>query len=351
MVVPKKQIRIIMNPSGLKHESYNSDIKAYGKNVIENKVMLKQIAPTDGSTVAANVNQYKFNGMEYQTELGLNWYDMDMRDYDPAICRWTGIDPVTHFDQSPYLAMNGNPVFYADPSGADGVGGETYSSVFGMQVSTPNSSDRIIGYSVGHTFGSLDENIGAAWGDGGILPYNSIDRFDRANLDSFFDNLDHPKTQSNIEVGTLSEGVFDTESGGIIFPSFTILWKNYPHDINGEHQHPSSNLAYHNQCAIRMSVCLIMSGISLKGYPKDDLDKDNGKWALTANRLKYFISQYNKNFKKISQTEFESKYWNQTGIIYIVPPPGGVGHIDLFNQGKTGSGYYLGSEIWFWPIK
>lgn len=44
---------------------------------------------------------------------------MDLRDYDPAIGRWTGIDPVTHFEQSPYCGMDNNPVSFADPSGAD----------------------------------------------------------------------------------------------------------------------------------------------------------------------------------------------------------------------------------------
>jgi hypothetical protein len=148
--------------------------------------------------------------------------------------------------------------------------------------------------------------------------------------------------------------------GDMAFPSFSTLWNNYPGmNADGTYAHPSSNPAYRNQCAIRMSDCLIKSGVSLTGYPKDDLDKDYGKWALTANRLKFYLSQKNKNFVRVSQDEFESKYWNQTGIIYIAPPPGGIGHIDLFNRGVTGSGkggppgagYYLGSEIWFWNIK
>jgi len=46
-------------------------------------------------------------------------YDMDMRDYDPAIGRWVSQDPVVHFDYSPYSAFDNNPVFWSDPSGAD----------------------------------------------------------------------------------------------------------------------------------------------------------------------------------------------------------------------------------------
>jgi len=46
---------------------------------------------------------------------------MDVRSYDPAIARWTGIDPITHHDFSPYQAFDNNPVFFADPSGADSI--------------------------------------------------------------------------------------------------------------------------------------------------------------------------------------------------------------------------------------
>lgn len=54
-----------------------------------------------------------------QEELGLNTYAMDARMYDPAIARWVVQDPVVHHDYSPYSAFNNNPIFYADPSGAD----------------------------------------------------------------------------------------------------------------------------------------------------------------------------------------------------------------------------------------
>ena len=45
--------------------------------------------------------------------------EMDLRQYDPAIGRWTGIDPVTHHSMSTYTAFDNNPVFWADPSGAN----------------------------------------------------------------------------------------------------------------------------------------------------------------------------------------------------------------------------------------
>ncbi len=57
--------------------------------------------------------------MELDETTGL--YEMDLRRYDPAIARFTAIDPVVHHSMSPYNAFDGNPVFWADPSGANAV--------------------------------------------------------------------------------------------------------------------------------------------------------------------------------------------------------------------------------------
>ncbi|PKP23919.1 MAG: hypothetical protein CVU03_14170 [Bacteroidetes bacterium HGW-Bacteroidetes-2] len=62
---------------------------------------------------------YKFGGKELQSEFGVEMYAMGMRQYDPAIARWVVQDPVTHHSMSPYNSFDNNPVFWADPSGAD----------------------------------------------------------------------------------------------------------------------------------------------------------------------------------------------------------------------------------------
>ncbi|SNY94433.1 RHS repeat-associated core domain-containing protein [Flagellimonas pacifica] len=79
-----------------------------------------------GNSVA---NRWKYNGVEFEESLGLNLYEMPLRQYDPSIAKWTSIDPVTHFSTSTYTAFDNNPVFWADPSGADSwkyLGGGTY---------------------------------------------------------------------------------------------------------------------------------------------------------------------------------------------------------------------------------
>ncbi|WP_415782677.1 RHS repeat domain-containing protein, partial [Flavobacterium jumunjinense] len=81
-------------PFGLKHEGYNSNNQQSNYN-------------------------YKYNGKELQTELGLNMYDYGARNYDPAIGRWMNIDPLAekYIDYSPYNYVLNNPVKFVDPDG------------------------------------------------------------------------------------------------------------------------------------------------------------------------------------------------------------------------------------------
>src|SRR5690554_4598842 len=104
-------------PFGLKHSVYTAgrlrDFEVDFSNPEGEHVFLTPVTKTE--------YQYKYNGKEWQDELGLNMYAMDLRQYDPAIGRWVVQDPVTHFEYSPYNAFDNNPVFWADPSGADAV--------------------------------------------------------------------------------------------------------------------------------------------------------------------------------------------------------------------------------------
>ncbi len=103
-------------PFGLKHKGYNYVISSNGNSIAQ---------------------KFKYNGMELENALGIDWYEMDMRQYDPAIARWTAIDPVTHHSMSTYTAFDNNPIFWADPSGADANLGPMYAAFMQEEGSDP----------------------------------------------------------------------------------------------------------------------------------------------------------------------------------------------------------------------
>lgn len=85
-------------PFGLKHKGYNNDVSA---------------------SVNSVASKYMFGGKEYQDELGLGWYDITARNYDPALGRWMNLDPLAELMRrhSPYNYAFNNPLRFIDPDG------------------------------------------------------------------------------------------------------------------------------------------------------------------------------------------------------------------------------------------
>ncbi|WP_280673751.1 MULTISPECIES: RHS repeat domain-containing protein [unclassified Dysgonomonas] len=65
------------------------------------------------------VQPYKYGGKEYDTMNGLNLYDFHARQYDPAVGRFTSIDPMAemYYSISPYAYCDNNPLKFIDPTG------------------------------------------------------------------------------------------------------------------------------------------------------------------------------------------------------------------------------------------
>ena len=65
---------------------------------------------------------YKYNGKELDRRLQLNTYDYEARYMDPAIGRFTSIDPLAEkfYSWSPYVYVYNNPLKFIDPDGKRG---------------------------------------------------------------------------------------------------------------------------------------------------------------------------------------------------------------------------------------
>ena len=70
---------------------------------------------------AGSIQPYKYNGKEYDTKKGLNWYDYGARHYDAALGRFTTLDPSAenYFNSSPYAYCGNSPINRIDPDGMD----------------------------------------------------------------------------------------------------------------------------------------------------------------------------------------------------------------------------------------
>ncbi|RUT71576.1 RHS repeat-associated core domain-containing protein [Flavobacterium cupreum] len=81
---------------------------------------LQQKRPTD--VMVASNYKYKFLGQERQDELGLNWDTFRHRNYDYAIGRFFGVDPVSeeYMSISTYQFAHNNPVWKIEIEGLEG---------------------------------------------------------------------------------------------------------------------------------------------------------------------------------------------------------------------------------------
>jgi len=106
----------ISNSSSLSTFFDNLSVKFYrGVLLDENHYYPYGLAINDGSTNALE-RKYLYQGKEFRSELDLNLYDFQARQYDPQIGRFLSIDPEGQF-HSGYTGMGNNPVIGIDPDG------------------------------------------------------------------------------------------------------------------------------------------------------------------------------------------------------------------------------------------
>jgi RHS repeat-associated protein len=313
---------------------------------------------------------------------GADWYDFEARNYDPQIGRWHVPDPVAQYP-SPYIGMGNNPVSLIDPDGLAAVWSwEDETTLWFTRVNddhiysrrvpmkdnseiTNKSSDQLvmqmreaIGISGGSPFGDWKAEKIA------MFYYNQEQkRLDAAKKDAEKNKSDpSPVHDAGNDVNADLAKIADASKTGLSFegyggdgvkksfPDFSTLWNNYPQDANGEHAHPSSD-PYANQCAIRVGYAFMNSGIDMSSYP--EVNKTSDGYPRSSKNLADWTWQNFGMPKIMSVEDFQNNYSGQTGLIFENANPGYTSHIDLWNAGVTGSGFYTVSykEIWFWPIK
>jgi RHS repeat-associated protein len=101
-------------PFDLKHTGYNSDEQMYAKD--GSLIRIRPVPPLFTTSY-----HYKYNGKEYQEELGLNMYDYIARYYNPKFSIWLSVDPLAekYPAHNPYNYCFNSPVRYVDPDGND----------------------------------------------------------------------------------------------------------------------------------------------------------------------------------------------------------------------------------------
>jgi len=144
---------------------------------------------------------------------------------------------------------------------------------------------------------------------------------------------------------------------------FHTLWASHP--MNKGNINPCTTdgkVNFENQCAIRMSVCLKNSGISLKSFSGAKCypgHKHHQEHILRAEELAAWLEKKKAIFGKPTKKKKvkSSEYKGRKGIILLKNfwGTGNQGdHIDLWN-GKMmtrGAPSYFSSsqEVWFWEL-
>jgi RHS repeat-associated protein len=193
-------------PFGLKHTNYNTYKRQFKKEdppadapptSISGLVVFSIKQVVSGEML---VYKYKYNGMEWQDELGLNVTAMGFRQYDPAIGRFNGMDRLCEiaFSITPYRFAYNNPVYWNDPTGLLESGNELsdYYELDDVVYFDPNvgpSTNLPAGAKyIGTTY--LNEDTGTHWNengeptqmDGGELEGVTVSGTKSSSTSSFF---------------------------------------------------------------------------------------------------------------------------------------------------------------------
>ena len=167
--------------SDSKYHYYLKDHQGNNRVVISQSGTVEETShyyPFGGTFASAgNVQPYKYNGKEYDSKKGLNWYDYGARHYDAALGRFETVDPSAenYFNTSLYAYCGNNPISRIDPTGAD-----WYEDKQG-NLRWQEGSEALKGYTNIGSSASIalgNDNYLNFYQNGGILANRAVNAFD-----------------------------------------------------------------------------------------------------------------------------------------------------------------------------
>ena len=167
-----------------------------------------------------DLQPYKYNGKELDRMHGLNQYDYSARYYDPALCRFTTVDPMAekYYGVSPYVYCGDNPVNAVDITGMDWYWDQDKTRQYNPDITSQDQLQKGQTY-IGTTDAVKDKNgnvIEDYRNDGSIMYTNETSGYRRM--------WNNTQTTGNEEMGII------TDKGVLVLPS----WNNGKHDSKVE---------------------------------------------------------------------------------------------------------------------
>ena len=168
------------------------------------------------SVINGRKHKYGFGGKEYNDELGLDWYDVSARNYDPALGRWMNLDPLveTMRRHSPYNFAFDNPIYFQDYDGMMPVGTnpiKKYLKKLGSAVKSTLKSEyrgvkNAVGSFISNTFSSESVSARAKKGTGTL----------GVGVQFSVGNKDQKMGDSEVAIAPEGAKVLDGDASGVV---------------------------------------------------------------------------------------------------------------------------------------
>lgn len=219
-----------------------------------------------GTTQEQGKQPYKYNGKELDQMHGLNLYDYSARYYEPAIGRFTTVDPhaENYYSWSPYHYAANNPIRITDPTGMDW-----------WSTNNPDEIERVLAaLKAGEKVNT--KSFGEDWArvtDKEVLDAKAKGVFDDVSLDLTIDGQSWKDFNGYGVKNNLDLGI------GLMSLGSATIWSKYASDMELSQlgKFRLGNKIYsqlylggkiHSSALIKGSKASFLSGVKLGGYAK-----------------------------------------------------------------------------------